>query len=203
MLLASFDIGKRNFSFAIESFNSVPKYDNSLPLRKRYNENGTCTPEFQKILGSIYQSGEVVVCEKYDLLLHHDDVICGLYDVMDKYTRYWDMTSYFIVEKQLKKNPTAVKIQYALMGYLRYRYGTFKFVIEFPAYNKGNILGAEKAKNSRKRKGLKPWAVREMKVILKCKKQDKLLDEIMSYKKRDDYADALCQLQAFKFLHFI
>ena len=56
--IACFDIGKCNFSFYVEEINQA-QFDSitNIPKSKRYNANGTCTPEFDEILKKVYMNG--------------------------------------------------------------------------------------------------------------------------------------------------
>ena len=49
----------------------------------------------------------------------------------------------------------------------------------------------------------KKWAVTKALEILKTRKESEVIENIRSKKKQDDLADTCCQLQAFKYLHFI
>ena len=53
--LASFDIGKVNFCFYVESINAkdLSQLEN-ISKNERYLPNGKCTPEFAEIIKKIY-----------------------------------------------------------------------------------------------------------------------------------------------------
>ena len=66
--LASFDIGKKNFSFYVEE---VDKKDllllTNIHKNDRYNANGTPTKKFEEILDQIYKNGTKILLENIDL----------------------------------------------------------------------------------------------------------------------------------------
>ena len=66
--IASFDIGKVNFAFSIEEvdlnlFSNIP----SIPKYNRYNPNGTCTPEFLKIIQQVQKIGRIILVNNVNL----------------------------------------------------------------------------------------------------------------------------------------
>ena len=52
--IASFDIGKKNFSFYIEEFD-ITKLNciKNIPQNQRFNQDGTCTSNFNHIMTNI------------------------------------------------------------------------------------------------------------------------------------------------------
>ena len=75
ILIASFDIGKKNFAFVIEevNLNSVKSIKN-IPKKQRYNKDGTCKYEFQDILNDLYKyipyfNSEFVMQENNNILI--------------------------------------------------------------------------------------------------------------------------------------
>jgi hypothetical protein len=223
--IASFDIGKVNFSFYIEEINLTKLNDvQNISKLKRYNPNGTCSSDFVKIIKNIYSNGKKILIKNVNLTKdadknkYFDFELChNLTDVLDEYSNYWDNVSYFVVEQQMsfgkKINTMALKIAQHTESYFMFRYGRFKKVIEFPAYYKTQILGCEKIEKKTKKgkvsyknidqRARKKWAIEEGSSVLIERNDFNTLSEISSNKKCDDYFDTIIQLQAFKYLYFV
>ena len=223
--IASIDIGKVNFSFYIEEINlNLFSSIKNVPKTKRFVANGACTPEFGKILQSVFKNGTRVLIKNIDLTKGTDkkkyldrDIFYNMNDLLDEYKEYWDKVDIFIVEKQMafgkKINTMALKLGQHCQSYFMYRYGRFKKVFEFPAYHKTQILGCEKIEKKTKtgkisykaiEKGdRKKWNIEMCSTILIERDDFETLSEITSMKKKDDVSDVICQLQAFKYLYYI
>lgn len=223
--IASFDIGKKNFSFYVEELDvSVIRNLPPTPKNARYNTDGTPTPRFQVILDQICNSGQRILHENVDLT---DNCVKGSYldpesfhnmtDILDHYKQYWDQTDIFIIEQQMafgkNRNTMAIKLGQHCYSYFAINYNRFKQVIEFPAYHKTQVLGAPKTKTVTKKGKIswkaidkahrKKWAVQKATSILAERGDFKGMSEMLSKGKKDDYADTLCQAQAAKYLIFV
>jgi hypothetical protein len=143
-------------------------------------------------------------------------------DVLDEYIPEWDRCSAFIVEKQMefaKKalNIPAVKLGQHCYSYFTFKYGRTKQVIEFSAQHKGKVLGTPKMINPKKPKfkngkdnwcampkpKRKKYAVKQAIELLTARGEEDVLVGIKTVGKKDDLADTLLQLQAFKYLAFV
>ena len=155
MLCASFDIGKKNFSFCVEMFDNSVHY-NFPSKNKRYHENGTPFDDFDNnVLNKIYMNGKILLLENVDITSNCDskckldpNTFHNMTDVLDRYSKFWDMCSVFIIEKQMqfgnRVNPMAIKLGQHCYSYFAIKYANFKDIVEFPAYHKTQILGAAK-----------------------------------------------------------
>lgn len=226
--IASFDLGKKNFAFCIEevetkNFENLKKELKKIPNNQRYNEDGTPSKKIEKILDEVYKSGKLYLYKNLDLTENCDpkkkldpETFFNMIDELDKYSDYWDKCSIFIIEEQMsfgkKLNKMAMKLAQHCYSYFAFRYNRFKKIIEFPAYHKTQILGAPKIcgkpyKNGKKRyKAMeksqrKKWCIEKAFDIFSLRKEDSNI--LKNAKKKDDLADVLCQLQAFKFRAFI
>ena len=138
-------------------------------------------------------------------------------NLLDEYSSYFDTCSIIIIEKQMsfgkKINTMALKLGQNCMSYFIFKYGMFKTIIEFPAYYKTQVLGCSKIVKTNK-KGVskyisvdkprrKKWSIEEAINILTLRNDLETLDYIKKCKKKDDLADVMTQLQAFKYLFFI
>lgn len=220
--ICSVDIGKKNFCFYIEEVN-VEKISNikNIPKNIRYNENGTATTEMQNILDQICNNGKTILHKNSDLTHNCEkgkyldtETFFNMNDLLDKYGDYFDKCSIFIIEQQMKKNYMAMKLGQHCFSYFSIRYGRFKTILEFPSYYKTQILGAEKIKGKKYKNGKfkwktidktarKKWSIIKATEILKKRGEFDTIDNIKSKTKKDDLADTLSQLQAFKYLYYI
>ena len=224
--IASFDIGKVNFAFYIEEID-LNNFENikNISSLKRFNSNGTPTKEFEDILIDIYKNGKNILLRKYDLTTkdvdkdkYFDFNLCyNMVDILDKYEEYWDNVDIIIVERQMsfrkKINTMALKLGQHCESYFINKYGRYKKIIEFEAYHKTQILGAEKiltttktGKKSYKNIGdyaRKKWAIEEAFSVLSIRDDYETMSEIGVVKKKDDLCDTIIQLQAFKYLYYI
>ena len=155
--IVSFDIGKINFAFYIEEIDlSSFKNIKNISSLKRYNINGTPTEEFREILNNVYKNGKKILLKKYDLTTkdvdkdkYFDFNLCyNMVDVLDEYEEYWENVDIVIVERQMsfrkKINTMALKLGQHCESYFINKYGRDIKIIEFEAYHKTQILGAEK-----------------------------------------------------------
>lgn len=224
--VASFDIGKLNFSFYIEEINLEElKNIKKIPLCQRYNSNGTCTDKFKEVLKKVYKYGKKILLKNIDLTpgtnkkKYYDIELCyNMTDVLNKYAPYFDNVSYFVVEQQMafkkKCNTMALKLGQHCMSYFIIKYGREKKVFEFPAYNKTQILGCEKVEGKIGKigkikyinigdKARKKWCETESICIYNEREDYETINEINSVLKKNDICDNTCQMQAFKILHFL
>ena len=140
-----------------------------------------------------------------------------MYDYLDSLAEEWDLCNVFVVEMQMsfgkRYNTMALKLGQHCQSYFHFRYGRFKEVVEFPAYHKTQVLGAEKVRSVTKKgkvsykaldkPGRKKWSV-EMAFSFLCDRDDfKNLAELERNKKKDDIADCLLQALAFCWLRCV
>ena len=222
MLIASFDIGKKNFSFYVEEYDEKLEYE-KIPNSKKYNADGTPTEQFEEILNKVYLNGEKILLENVDITEGCDpkakldpETFHNMTDVLDHYSEIWDKCSVFIVEKQMQFgrqiNPMAIKLGQHCYSYFAFKYGRFKSILEFPAYHKTQVLGAAKIAGQKKTKAgkisyktidkpkRKKWCIEKAKEILELRNDQESLGIIKATKKKDDLCDVICQLQAWKAL---
>lgn len=224
--IASFDIGKKNFSFCIEEFNPDEfKEVINIPVKNRYNPDGTCTEAFQEVIDSVCANGKLVLHKNLNLTKNCDpkktldpETFYNMITALDEYDEYWRSCSVVIIEEQMsfgkKINKMAMKLGQHCYSYFTLRYGRTHKIIEFPAYNKTQILGAPKVQGKPYKSGKirykameqrdrKKWSVEKATEILTSRGEIEVLDMMTSVKKKDDLADVLTQLQSFKYLMYI
>jgi hypothetical protein len=225
--IASFDIGHINFAFYIKEINQnkLSKIKN-IKKEERYNEDGTPTIDMTKILNTIFQNGKTIIYKNSNISNNcvngkqlDTETFHNMFDLLDKYSEYWDKCCSFIVEKQMdfgkmKRNPKALKLGHYCQSYFVFRYGRFKQVIEFPAYHKTQVLGCQKIKGKKYKNGKhkwtainkpdrKKWSIIKATEILDIRGEKNIIDSIKTKAKKDDISDCICQLEAFLYLCYI
>jgi hypothetical protein len=224
--IASFDIGKKNFCFYIEEIDrgSLLALKN-IPSTRRYNPNGTPTAKMQDLLEEVFANGETILHVNLDLTENCDkalrldpETFYNMNDELDEYLPYFDECAAFVIEQQMsfgrgKNNPMAMKLGQHCYSYFTFKYGRTKQIVEFPAYHKTQVLGAPKVPGKKTKKGFrwkgmdkrarKKWSVEQAIEILTSRGELDVLEGLTTVAKRDDLADTLTQLQAFKYLTFV
>jgi hypothetical protein len=163
MFIASFDIGKKNFAFAIEENSNIVLFKN-LDLTENSNKK-------------LY----------LDPIIYHN-----MYSELEKYVEYWEKCSVILIEKQMsfrgKQNTMALKLGQHCYSYFVFKYKNTKKIIEFPAYHKTQVLGAPRKLTKPQRK---KWAIEKAYSILAEREDYDNLVLLHSVKKRDDIADCI------------
>lgn len=225
--ICSVDIGSVNFAFYVEEIDRVSLLKiKNIPEKERYNTDGTLTNAMQKILDLVCKNGKTILHKNSDISKNcvkgkklDQNTFHNMTDLLDAYSEYWDKCCCFVVEQQMafgkmKSNPKAVKLGHHCQSYFLFRYGRFKTVIEFPAYHKTQVLGCAKIKGKKCKNGnyrwksipkplRKKWSVVKATEILSNRGEEDTIKNIKTTTKKDDLADTLNQLQAFKFLCFV
>lgn len=210
--IASFDIGKKNFAFCVEEvdLDMLERIEN-IPKTERYRSDGTATECFRRVLEQVCESGRLILIKNVDLTAGCNARITldpksfiHMNHCLREYKSYWDKCSAIVVEQQMgfgkKKNFMALKLGQHCLSYFLIEYGTFKHIIEFPAYHKTKIFGAPLKLSKYQRK---KWAVETCREVLTRRHDTLGLDEISVYKKKDDVSDIVIQLQSYKYIRFV
>lgn len=217
--VASFDIGKKNFSFYIEEFSrneliNIPK----IPKKNMFNMDGTCSEIFQETINKVFLNGKKILLENVDLTENCDQrcyldskTFYNMTELLDSYIEYWEQCDVFLIEKQMsfgkRHNTMAIKLGQHCWSYFSLKYD--KEIIEFPAYHKTQLLGCKK--DEIKRKGIikykgvdkpkrKKWCISKALEILEYRNDVETYSQIKNSKKKDDLSDVICQLQAYKLI---
>ena len=223
--IASFDIGKKNFSFYIEEFDITNiKKIQILPYNERYNDDGSITTLFEPILSELCKEGKRILIENHDITTDCDQksyldpkIFHNMNDLLDKYQDYWDKCDTFVIEKQMSfgktHNTMALKLGQHCWSYFSIHYGRSKELVEFPAYYKTQILGSIKDKKVTKtgkvtykavdKPKRKKWCIQKGLDILNDRSDKDTIQIITKSKKKDDLCDVICQLQSFKILKYV
>jgi hypothetical protein len=220
--IASFDIGKKNFSFCVECVDIEKLKGIIVPCDNRYNANGTPTTEMEECLNQVVGMGNIKLHKNVDITEGCDKnkkldpkSFYNLNKVLDEFEEVWKKCSLVIIEKQmsfrLKINVMALKIGQHVFSYFTIKYPSVK-VEEFEAFHKTQILGAPMVEGkpykngnvrfkSMEQRDRKKWAVVEFLKILEKRGSD--VKELKKIKKLDDLADSFLQLQSAKFLYYV
>ena len=223
--LASFDIGKKNFSFYIEELDKSDLLQlKDMTKSKRYKPSGVPSKGFELILDDVFLSGKKILLDNVDLTTGCDSskyldtqVFYNMIEMMDTHKDYWDQCDVFIIEKQMsfgkRHNTMALKLGQHCWSYFALRYGKSKKIVEFPAYHKTQVLGAEKkvkhTKNGKTRyksmdkAARKKWCINKALTILDSREDIESISQIQDSYKKDDLCDVICQLQAYKYLTYV
>jgi len=210
--VASFDIGKKNFSFVVEEFDvELLQATERIPKNQRYFKNGTTTPKFRPIIRNVCLNGKILLMDNVDLTKGcakgkylDPKVFLNMIDLLDKYRDYWNKCTAFVIEQQMswgnRRNIMALKLGQHCYSYFIINYANWKTTMEFPAYYKTQVLGATKKLSKPERK---KWSVEKAMSILTERGDIENLSKLSSRKKQDDMADCITQLQSWKYLVYV
>lgn len=222
--LASFDIGKKNFSFYIEEVDlNALKQCEDVSKTSRYKACGTPTDVFKDTLDQLCSTGKKILLENVDLTIGCDKskyldtkTMYNMIDILDQYSEYWEQCDAFVIEKQMsfgkRHNTMALKLGQHCWSYFAIKYGNVT-IEEFPAYHKTQVLGAEKIRKETKagkvrykaidKPARKKWCITKALSILNDRGDLDTISLIQASRKKDDLCDVICQLQAYKYLQYV
>jgi len=165
----------------------------------------------------------MILLENLDLTIGCDKgqyldpkVLRNMIDALDAREEYWSQCDAFIIEKQMsfgrRHNTMALKIGQHCWSYFAIKYPKTT-IEEFPAYHKTQVLGAAKiekiTKAGKKRykaidkPARKKWCINKALVVMGEREDIEAIAQIQMSRKKDDLCDVICQLQAYKYLHYI
>ena len=212
--IVSFDIGKKNFAFCIskvyiKKVEKLPK----IVKKERYNKDGTPTEKFSKVIERLYKCSKIEMVKNLDLTegcdkkkYLDDKTYLNLIDVLDEYKTFWKKCDHILIEKQMsfrgKFNVMAMKLAQFVFSYFTINYRDTKTIVDYPAYHKTQILGANKSEVKQKPKR-KKWAINKTQEILAFNKDTKGLEQINLNKKKDDVSDCMLMNVTYIYLHYI
>lgn len=200
MLIASFDMGTRNFAFCVEEVDAVGDAH-----KPRFELDGTPTAEYRGYLDThVYPRGKLVEMKCIDLKgLTTESIYLTLSQVLDSYSKLWDAVDVFLIEQQMayghhKSNIQALRLAQHCLSYFYTIYGCFKKIQEFSSTHKTRVLGCPKF-NRRTHKDRKQFSVALVSSILSGRK-DPCLGYFEALSKKDDVSDCVLMIQAYKVL---
>jgi hypothetical protein len=118
--------------------------------------------------------------------------------LLDRHREHFDKCSTIIIEQQMsfgsKINTMAIKIAQHAYSYFLFRYGAEKKIIEFPSYNKTQILGAP---GGLEKPARKKWAISKADEIWALRGDIETCAMVGSKKKKDDMSDCLLHVLSY------
>lgn len=198
MLIASFDIGTKNFACCIEEFD--PCHARPCFIKSKYNVDGTLQPEYQDYLEkTLLSHGTIHLLQNVNISGQTYQQTCtNMYNVLQQHLPVLSQCSVVLIEKQMTRNNIACKLAQHCYSYFIY-HAIHAQVIEFPAMHKTKVLGAPKKMTKYQRK---KWAVEEATRLMTLRNDETYSSLLATSTKRDDMSDAFLQLQAYKCLSF-
>jgi hypothetical protein len=178
------------------------------------------TEKYTDFLDAFYHCGRTIKCINSNITIKDDEdkeeqekdkkdkkkgskalsaeIFLQLTKVLDSHKEYFDKCSTIIIEQQMsfgsKINTMAIKIAQHTYSYFLFRYGNTKKIVEFPSYNKTQILGAPGGLDKPQRK---KWAISKANEIWTLRGDLETIDMITSKKKKDDMSDCLLHVLAY------
>jgi hypothetical protein len=207
--IASFDPGSVNFSFCIEEVD-IDKLKNVKKIKLSRNKPIE-EEQYEKNLDIVYTSCKNILIKNTNLTKGCDKskyidlkVCYNITEYLDSYKEYFDNCSYIVVEQQMsfgkKKNTLCVKIAQHILSYFIINYHTFKVIVEYPSYNKTQVLNAPKKMDKPHRK---KWAVNKALSILDKRGDKETIKHIENSKKKDDLSDTIVMTQSFIYTNLV
>lgn len=217
MWIACFDIGIVNFAFYIEEIDPQFLSSSFSAIKRKSNSNGSLTSEFKQVMTQIYNHGKCVcfdIVELTDKKVNpyaiSNDVVSCLTAFLKDNKDLWDRCSCFIIEKQMYfKNSNAERLSQHCFSFFEILYGHHKCISFIGASRKTKLLGCPLQLNAKGKyesipKPLrKKWSVTNALSILHLRRDYDSILSFIQYTKRDDIADCINLLQAFKYLVFV
>jgi hypothetical protein len=201
MIIATFDMGTRNFAFCVEQREMV-KMEKTKPT---FDADGVPTDEYRAYLEKIYRGGQLVECQRIDLIeygkQHHiPNLYLTLTIVLDIFTPLWDNVDAILIEQQMaygrnKANIQALRLSQHCLSYFYTIYGAFKTIQEWPSTHKTRILGCPHS-GRRTHRERKEFSI-ELATRILHERKDPLFDTFYSLSKKDDVADCVLMAQTF------
>lgn len=223
MKIASVDIGRYNFAICIEEFDEDMLTCIDDCKGKRYERDGTPTEAMDDCLKQVCYEGKIIYHSNNDLTkgdkkLSNNLTMLNMTEFLNSIHDLLRDCSYFLVEQQMnfgkfKTNKWADRYSHHCQSHFLINYGDK--VVEYPSYNKTQVLGAPKTKKGNRytrmnKSQRKKWAVVFAKSILDVREPSPEQPDIVLIKKKrgkkkkqDDLADCFIQMQAWKYQTFV
>lgn len=165
--------------------------------------------KYTEFLDQFYHCGRTILCANHNLdavetkkmrgsKCLNANVFLKLTEILDSYRPYLDQCSTIIIEQQMsfgsRINTMAIKIAQHAYSYFLFRYGNSKQIVEFPSYNKTQILGAPAGLEKPQRK---KWAVAKADEIWTLRGDMEASGYVGGKKKKDDMSDCLLHVLSY------
>ena len=174
MIICSIDPGYVNLGIYVEEFDI--SNTNLLEGQNRYAN---------KISIDRFSSGNISISVK----------ICNTFKKIDKIMSLCDI---FIIEAQMKTNPTMQMVSAVIQTYIYCTYGKESVIIDATSKSKKLGFYSDEKNDKKRKKERKLFNVDLAMEIVTLRKDIVLLSYINSLNKKDDICDAICQLITFR-----
>jgi len=180
--------------------------------KRKKREDMEPTPSYINFLEEFYHCGKTILCSNNNITDVSSEkkskakgsksldanLFLRLTALLDSHKEYFDKCSTIIIEQQMsfgtKINTMAIKIAQHTYSYFLFRYGNSKKIVEFPSYNKTQILGAPGGLEKPKRK---KWAIEKANEIWTLRGDLETVELVNSKKKKDDMSDCLLHVLSY------
>lgn len=206
-MIAAFDLGVKNFAFAVFDPAKDEKGSYILLKNNNLNEEDITKTELnnrkkcdlicmmEKL--NIKQEEKIkkkdmveIIYKKQKRCKKAKDIGVCLFNVLDEFKEFWAKCDVFLIERQMLVNRQALKLSHFLEAYLKMHYNNKK-IINYNASLKTKRLGAEKLKTKAERK---KWTVQFVSRVLDADN----LQWFETLFKKDDIADVICMIESYK-----
>lgn len=199
-MIAAFDIGVRNFAFAVKNKDEYIFLKNTSlndDIKTKSDLNKLKKKDLINILLNlkIKQEEKMKKSTMIDLILtkkvknKHKDLGLSMFEIMDEYKYIWEKCDTFLIERQMTVNLQALKLSHYLEAYLKIHY-SIKKILNYNASTKTKKLGGINLKTKKDRK---KWTIEYTSKILNGDN----LKYFETLIKQDDIADAICMIESY------
>jgi len=177
LTVASFDIGKYNFAFCVES----------IPILNFINSN----------VHTVDLIGHLELIDNISLLTNKAQQRSISYSFDDLYAEcmsrmhIWDKCTIFLIEQQYDRNKIANKIQNHLEAFLKINYPFRQILFISPRRKTFGVTGLNY-------KNRKKYCIDNAMYILQNRNDTATIEILKKFKKKDDICDTICQLSSWK-----
>lgn len=192
-IIASFDIGKKNFAFYVEEVNEkflekLSEYYWNLPKKMQRKVKGPMNKEVSKILFNLCKKAKCIDFGVFDIRQDKEsndlDIATrrNMHNLLESYRELWDACDIIIIEQQffntwsgkkrVKKTPgsganvDAIKLAECCLNWFLLNYDESISIDYFSATFKTQVLGAPDKQTKTERK---KWAIQKGRSILESR----------------------------------
>lgn len=213
--IAAFDLGTKNFAFAVRKSETTATDDGYVLLKNVPIAATTTRSDLDKLrkrqLCELFedqlgissagrQKKELATAlstslKKQGKLEPPLDLGMSMFKIMDDHSFYWERCETFLIERQMTVNAQALKLSHYLEAYLKIKYSYLKTrrpsILNYHSTSKTKKLGAPKLAAKKDRKN---WTIAYAADLLKG--DNWRVFQTMA--KKDDVADVVCMIESFR-----
>lgn len=204
-MIAAFDMGIRNFAFAVKDKGEFILLKNTCldeDIVTKSDLNRHKKEELIEMMSSLninYKVEEklkkkdmvdLILSNKKKVKTKPKDLGLSMFEIMDGYTSIWEKCDIFLIERQMTINLQALKLSHYLEAYLKIYYPNKK-ILNYSASKKTKKLGAGNLKTKKDRK---EWTIKYVQKLLTGEN----LRHFESLNKQDDIADVVCMIESYQ-----